>query len=90
MTRLLPLAALLLPILVATGGPAAAETFEVQMLNKGAEGAMVFEPAFVKAACAKAPGTSDMVVAAAEAGVLVEPCNCGFFRSAARRPRGDE
>ncbi|MGR3780346.1 MAG: pseudoazurin [Albimonas sp.] len=50
MTRLLPLAALLLPILVATGGPAAAETFEVQMLNKGAEGAMVFEPAFVKAA----------------------------------------
>ncbi len=29
---------------------AAAETFEVLMLNKGAEGAMVFEPAFVKAA----------------------------------------
>ena len=27
-----------------------AETFEVLMLNKGAEGAMVFEPAFVKAA----------------------------------------
>ena len=27
-----------------------AETFEVQMLNKGAEGAMVFEPAFIKAA----------------------------------------
>lgn len=27
-----------------------AETFEVQMLNKGTEGAMVFEPAFVKAA----------------------------------------
>lgn len=27
-----------------------AETFEVKMLNKGAEGAMVFEPAFVKAA----------------------------------------
>lgn len=29
---------------------AQAETFEVKMLNKGAEGAMVFEPAFVKAA----------------------------------------
>lgn len=28
---------------------ASAETFEVLMLNKGAEGAMVFEPAFVKA-----------------------------------------
>jgi pseudoazurin len=28
---------------------AQAETFEVQMLNKGKEGAMVFEPAFVKA-----------------------------------------
>jgi pseudoazurin len=28
---------------------AQAETFEVQMLNKGEEGAMVFEPAFVKA-----------------------------------------
>ena len=27
-----------------------AETFEIKMLNKGAEGAMVFEPAFVKAA----------------------------------------
>jgi pseudoazurin len=31
-------------------GSAAAETIEVKMLNKGAEGAMVFEPAFVKAA----------------------------------------
>lgn len=31
--------------------PAAqAENFDVQMLNKGSEGAMVFEPAFVKAA----------------------------------------
>ena len=31
--------------------PAAfAENFDVKMLNKGAEGAMVFEPAFVKAA----------------------------------------
>jgi pseudoazurin len=29
--------------------PAFAETFEVQMLNKGTEGAMVFEPAFVTA-----------------------------------------
>lgn len=28
---------------------AQAETFEVQMLNKGEDGAMVFEPAFVKA-----------------------------------------
>lgn len=27
-----------------------AETFEVRMLNKGTEGAMVFEPAFIKAA----------------------------------------
>ncbi len=27
-----------------------AENFDVQMLNKGADGAMVFEPAFVKAA----------------------------------------
>lgn len=29
---------------------AQAENFEVKMLNKGADGAMVFEPAFVKAA----------------------------------------
>ena len=29
---------------------ASAETFEVKMLNKGTDGAMVFEPAFVKAA----------------------------------------
>lgn len=28
---------------------ATAETFEIQMLNKGAEGSMVFEPAFVAA-----------------------------------------
>lgn len=27
-----------------------AETFEIKLLNKGADGAMVFEPAFVKAA----------------------------------------
>lgn len=31
-------------------GAAQAENFDVRMLNKGAEGAMVFEPAFVKAA----------------------------------------
>ena len=28
---------------------AAAETFEIKMLNKGVEGSMVFEPAFVAA-----------------------------------------
>jgi pseudoazurin len=32
------------------GGAAIAENFDVQMLNKGAKGAMVFEPAFVRAA----------------------------------------
>lgn len=31
-------------------GSALAETFEVKMLNKGVEGAMVFEPAFIVAA----------------------------------------
>jgi pseudoazurin len=38
--------------LVATlvASTAFAETFEVKMLNKGADGAMVFEPAFTKAA----------------------------------------
>ena len=42
------IAASLVALLLA---PAAfAENFEVKMLNKGAEGAMVFEPAFVKAA----------------------------------------
>ena len=35
-------------VLLATS--AFAETFEVKMLNKGTEGAMVFEPAFIKAA----------------------------------------
>ena len=35
-------------IMLATS--AFAETFEVKMLNKGTEGAMVFEPAFIKAA----------------------------------------
>ena len=34
---------------VLAAGVAGAETFEVRMLNKGEEGAMVFEPAFVKA-----------------------------------------
>jgi pseudoazurin len=49
--------AFMIPKLIAIGlaalllAPAAvAENFEVQMLNKGADGAMVFEPAFVKAA----------------------------------------
>ncbi len=37
-------------ILMALALPAAAADFEVHMLNKGAEGAMVFEPAFVKVA----------------------------------------
>lgn len=35
-------------ILLATS--AYAETFEVKLLNKGTDGAMVFEPAFIKAA----------------------------------------
>lgn len=35
-------------IFMASG--AFAETFQVKLLNKGADGAMVFEPAFVKAA----------------------------------------
>ena len=35
-------------VLLATS--AFAEAFEVKMLNKGTEGAMVFEPAFIKAA----------------------------------------
>ncbi|MFD0860525.1 pseudoazurin [Roseovarius aquimarinus] len=43
------------------GGPALAETFEVQMLNKGSDGErMVFEPAFVQAA----PGDTIRFVAA--------------------------
>lgn len=33
----------------AMAGPLAAESFEIKMLNKGEEGAMVFEPAFVAA-----------------------------------------
>lgn len=32
------------------GAAAFAETFEVKMMNKGPDGAMVFEPAFVRAA----------------------------------------
>ena len=43
------------------GGAAFAETFEVKMLNKGADGErMVFEPAFVQAA----PGDTIRFVAA--------------------------
>ncbi|OJU92152.1 pseudoazurin [Shinella sp. PSBB067] len=37
-------------VILALALPAAAADFEVHMLNKGAEGAMVFEPAFVKIA----------------------------------------
>lgn len=37
-------------VVLAFVAPAAAADFEVHMLNKGAEGAMVFEPAFVKVA----------------------------------------
>nr|WP_314092047.1 pseudoazurin [uncultured Shinella sp.] len=37
-------------VLFALALPAGAADFEVHMLNKGAEGAMVFEPAFVKVA----------------------------------------
>jgi plastocyanin len=36
-------------ILVLTGGARAAEV-EIKLLNKGADGVMVFEPAFVKIA----------------------------------------
>ncbi len=42
------IAASLAALLLASA--AYAENFDVQMLNKGADGAMVFEPAFVKAA----------------------------------------
>ena len=37
-------------ILAALAGPAAAETFEVQMLNRGDAGTMVFEPANLRIA----------------------------------------
>lgn len=37
-------------VILALALPAAAADFEVHMLNKSAEGAMVFEPAFVKVA----------------------------------------
>src|SRR5690606_23097513 len=36
--------------LVATTGPALAANFDIEMLNKGETGAMVFEPAFVRVA----------------------------------------
>jgi pseudoazurin len=42
-----PITAVLVAIVMAA--PVAAETFEIKMLNKGEEGAMVFEPAFVAA-----------------------------------------
>lgn len=46
-----PFATLLgIAALCAAAGAASAAEFEVKMLNKGAEGAMVFEPSFVKAA----------------------------------------
>lgn len=48
-------------LVVALGSAASAETFEVKMLNKGADGErMVFEPAFVQAA----PGDTIRFVAA--------------------------
>jgi pseudoazurin len=37
-------------VALALASAAYAENFDVRMLNKGADGAMVFEPAFVKAA----------------------------------------
>lgn len=39
-----------LAVAAATAGPAAAAEVEVKMLNRGAAGMMVFEPAFVKVA----------------------------------------
>lgn len=36
-------------IVALTAGAVSAETFEIHMLNKGEEGAMVFEPAYVAA-----------------------------------------
>lgn len=44
------IAALALLAALALATPAAAANFEVHMLNKGAEGAMVFEPAAIKVA----------------------------------------
>lgn len=40
---------LALAVAIGLAGPALAEEFEVHMLNKGEAGAMVFEPAFVRA-----------------------------------------
>lgn len=37
-------------VVIALGGAAAAETFEVQMLNKGEGGRMIFEPAALRIA----------------------------------------
>ncbi len=47
-------------ILIAVGGTAIAESFEVQMLNRGDEGTMVFEPSSLRIA----PGDSVKFVAA--------------------------
>ena len=43
-------AGLVLVSLVLVAAPAAAKEYEVKMLNKGAEGLMVFEPAFIRLA----------------------------------------
>jgi pseudoazurin len=43
-------AALVLAGLALTASPAAAKEHQVKMLNKGAEGLMVFEPSFIKVA----------------------------------------
>lgn len=42
--------ALALATMVLSANSAMAETIEVKMLNKGAEGSMVFEPAYIRAA----------------------------------------
>lgn len=47
-------------VIFAPGGAVFAETFEVQMLNKGAEGNMVFEPGFLRVA----PGDTVKFIAA--------------------------
>ncbi|TPE46988.1 pseudoazurin [Amaricoccus solimangrovi] len=54
------LAALLIAPPLITPGPAAAETFEVRMLNRGEAGPMVYEPDFLRIA----PGDSVKFIAA--------------------------
>lgn len=49
-----------LAILLLAAAPAAAETFEVRMLNRGAAGPMVYEPDFLRVA----PGDTVRFVAA--------------------------